>query len=404
MSSPVEPERDVRSSVALRSEQERDFLDVVVEQRAGEPARLGALLERARVESSREELSKRGYDHGFRVEDLISVALTGVPDGEEVRAGRWLARRWGLQATVTARRSPSDPVRLSATFARRGFLPTSQRARYEREAGVLRLEAFELHAVEHCNLRCEHCCNMSPYVDDAVLSAAQVGELCKTMSRHLRCDVFKIMGGEPLLHPDITGVVRAARDSGIAERVRLFTNGLLLHRMGPDFWASLDELTISAYSSAPIKPAVLELARRKADELDFVLNVKQVSTFSEVLRAEREDDPAAVAATYRDCWLRHRCIVVRGGRFFMCTRSAYAPEFHDRILRGARPEDAASALEDGVPLDAPDLDARLEAYMNRAAPLASCRYCHGSAGPVGPHRQLAKADVRAGRLRVLEGA
>lgn len=224
------------------------------------------------------------------------------------------------------------------------------------------------------------------------------------MSRHLRCDVFKIMGGEPLLHPDITGVVRAARDSGIAERVRLFTNGLLLHRMGPDFWASLDELTISAYSSAPIKPAVLELARRKADELDFVLNVKQVSTFSEVLRAEREDDPAAVAATYRDCWLRHRCIVVRGGRFFMCTRSAYAPEFHDRILRGARPEDAASALEDGVPLDAPDLDARLEAYMNRAAPLASCRYCHGSAGPVGPHRQLAKADVRAGRLRVLEGA
>lgn len=390
----------LRAEVSLRREAQGDFLEVTIEDASGEGG-LAAMLELARLESSREQLGPRGYDRGFRVEDLVALEVEGLPSADLERALRWLERRVGLKPRAAPASSAAGVPRLRFSFARRGYLKTSQRARYEREGGLLRLEAFELHPVEHCNLRCEHCCNMSPFVPPRTLSAEQVGELCRKLAAHLHADVFKIMGGEPLLHPDVGGVIRAARESGIADRVRLFTNGLLLHTMGEDFWRALDELTISAYASAPIKPAVLELARRKAEELDFVLNVKQVSTFSEVLRAEREHDDAAVAETYRSCWLRHRCIVVRAGHYFMCTRSAYAQDFHARILNGAQPEDAASAAQDGVPIDAPDLGARLLAYMNRATPLSSCRYCHGSGGPVGPHRQLRKSDVAARRLRVL---
>ena len=395
----------VSIDVALRGGSGGDVLEVsVAVPQGGEPA-FERLLAALRHASSRAELSARGVQGAYRVEDLTEVDAS-VPADDAALADRWLRRRLARDTSVrvSAKRDTSAGARLRGTFARRGTLPTSQRARYERSAPGARIqvEAFELHVVEHCNLRCAHCCNMSPYLADHTLSVTAIEEMCRSMAEHLHVDVFKIMGGEPLLHPDITGALHAIRRSHISGTVRLFTNGLLLHRMGDDFWGALDELTISNYTSAPVKPAVLQAARDKARAFGVVLNVKPVAEFSEVMRGERETDDARVRRTYQGCWLRHRCLVVRRGKFYMCTRAAYAAEFHHALLHDAHPDDRQRALAgDGVPLATPDLGEALLAYLNRVEPLASCRFCHGGAGPVAPHAQLSKADVREGRLRPL---
>lgn len=393
----------VAIEVAVREGAAGDLLDVRAAVDAHGDRALEQLFAALRHASSRGELAPHGLEGAFRVEDLLEVEAD-VATEEAALAERWLRRRLPRETAVRVREGGlrGAPAQVRATFARRGALPTSQRRSYERVDGRTRVEAFELHVVEHCNLRCAHCCNMSPYLADRTLSVAAVEEMCRAMAAHLQVDVFKIMGGEPLLHPDLTGVLHAIRRSGISETIRLFTNGLLLHQMSDAFWGALDELTVSNYTSAPVKPALLDGAREKARAFGVVLNVKPVAEFSEVMRAEREDDDAEVRRTYEGCWLRHRCLVVRGGKFFMCTRAAYAEEFHDGLLHGAHPEDRDRALAgDGVPLSAPDLGSALLAYLNRAEPLASCRFCHGGAGPVAPHAQLSRADVREGRLRPL---
>ncbi|PCC73662.1 4Fe-4S single cluster domain-containing protein [Nannocystis exedens] len=377
-----------------------DQLDVqvAVEDR-GEPA-LERLLAALRHATSQAELLAHGVAGAYRVEDLLAVDAA-VVDDDEARAERWLRRRLSKETAVQVR--PRDGrARARATFARRGARPTSQRKVYTRSGDKIRVEAFELHVVEHCNLRCAHCCNMSPYLAERTLTVAEIEAMCRTMAAHLQVDVFKIMGGEPLLHPQITEVLHAIRRSGISETIRLFTNGLRLHAMDDAFWAALDELTISHYASAPVRPAHLAAARARARAFDVVLNVKPVGEFSEVMRLAREPDDATVGATYERCWLRHRCLVVRRGKFYMCTRAAYAEEFHRDIAHGAYADDREAALAgDGVPLDAPDLGAALLAYLNRAEPLVSCRFCHGGDGPVAAHTQLSRADVRAGRLHPL---
>ncbi len=365
---------------------------------AGDVA-LERLLAALRHASSHAELTARGVDGPFRVEDLLALTAT-VPAAELGPAERWLRRRLARDTAVAV--EPGEGSRVVASFARRGARPTSQRARYERVGGRIRVEAFELHVVEHCNLRCTACCNMSPYLAEHTLSVDAIAAMCQTMAAELDVDVFKIMGGEPLLHPQIAAVLRAVRASGISQTVRLFTNGLLLHTMTDEFWAALDELTISNYTSAPVKPELLAAAQAKARAFDVVLNVKPVTEFSEVMRGEREADPAQLQRTYEGCWLRHRCLVVRRGKFYMCTRAAYADEFHRDLLHGAHPDDRAAALAgDGVPLSTPELGEALLAYLNRSQPLNSCHFCHGGAGPLAAHTQLAKADVRAGRLRPL---
>ncbi|MFZ6186084.1 radical SAM protein [Nannocystis pusilla] len=365
----------------------------------GEPA-LERLLDALRHATSQAELLAHDITGAYRVEDLLAVHAV-VADDDPAPAERWLRRRLSKETAVHVH-TRGGRASARATFVRRGERPTSQRKVYARVDDKIRVEAFELHVVEHCNLRCAHCCNMSPYLAERTLTVAEIEAMCRTMATHLQVDVFKIMGGEPLLHPEITAVLRAIRRSGISETIRLFTNGLRLHAMDDAFWGALDELTISHYTSAPVRPAHLEAARAKARAFDVVLNVKPVGEFSEVMRAAREHDDAAIRDTYERCWLRHRCLVVRRGKFYMCTRAAYAEEFHRDIVHGAHPDDREAALaRDGVPLDTPDLGAALLSYLNRAEPLVSCRFCHGGDGPVAAHTQLSKADVRAGRLHPL---
>jgi organic radical activating enzyme len=352
--------------------------------------RLTAALVKLRQVSSRESVRQIGLDRGFRLEDATAAELRLPAEDDAAFARAFLLRRLPREASLQI--APGD-FSLAVSFAGRiGGAPA--RHRYELEGSRLRVEAFELHVTEHCNLRCANCCNMSPLVPEKFLSVEETRALCERMSRVLIADVFKIMGGEPLLHPDIAGVLRAVRSTSIGERVRLFTNGLLLPSMPEAFWEALDELTISDYTSAKLKPAVLELAARQSARHGFVLNVKPVNEFSQVLSPHFRQE---TQQTFERCWLRHRCLIVRGGRFYMCTRAAYAADFLAHAAHEAAPGDLDRS-GDGIALDAPDLLATLEQYLNRKQPLGACHYCYGSDGAVEPHYQLKRSEVREGVL------
>jgi hypothetical protein len=356
---------------------------------------LQSLFESLRRESARPAMRALGHDAGFRLEDTRAIALRVPPDVAAEPLHRWLARRLERDTPVAIVRAPG-PLALAASIAgRQGYAP--ERTEYRTDAdGRVRVEAFEVHVAEHCNLRCANCCNMSPFVERRFLEVEEIEEICARMRTGLSAAVVKIMGGEPLLHPRIADVIRALRASGVGDRVRLFTNGLRLRAMSDDFWDALDEMTISNYDSAPVRAPLLDLARQRSREHGFVLNIKDVHEFSQVLSPRFVADPSR---TFAQCWLRHRCLIVRRGRFYMCTRAAYAPDFlaaveHDPVPAGIE----IVRDDDGVEIAAPDLAERLLRYLNRDRPLGACHYCRGGDGPVLPHHQLTRGDVAAGRM------
>ncbi len=381
----------------------------------GLAARLRAAEINLRALSAETALREVGIERGFRMEDLVLLRVS-VAAAELADAERWWRRRLGPEPCIECLAidvgdddvdsgvdSGVDDV--VAVFGSRGAAAHSQRQRYAPDPaldGRVRLEAFELHVTEHCNLRCAHCYNTSPYLDHKALAPADIAQTLKTMSGVIHADVFKIMGGEPLLHPEITEVVRVVRDSGIGDVVRLFTNGLLLHRMDDAFWRSLDHLTISSYDSAPVRPEHLALVEEKAQQFDVVLNVKPVDTFSQVMNNARQHDDSKVFETWKQCWLRHRCLVARDGRFFSCTRAAYLPDLHNKLVLTDPFDDTVARRDaDSVAIDDPDLGDKVLALLNRDSPVNACRFCLGGDGPRERHRQLSRDDVRGGRLRPL---
>ncbi len=350
-----------------------------------------------RAVSARENVARLGRDQGYRIEDAVRVEASGLDAAHVARATTWLSRRLPPGASVSCSCDPpGGPLSLRARMAPRA--PEETRSYAVSDEGRVAVESVELHVVEHCNLRCAQCCNVSPYLPERSMSVAEVRATCERLRDVVRPDVLKIMGGEPLLHPDVGGVLRAVRESGVAPRIRLFTNGLLLRTLDDDAFSALDELTVSSYASAPLRAEIVAETEERARRFDVVLNVKPVDTFSTVLsRAARS--PAEAQAAYDACWLRHRCLVVRHGVFYQCTRAAYHADYHARVDVEERDADAeATQRSQGIPLDAADFAARLAVYLGSSDTLASCTHCYGSSGPLAPHVQLRKRDVKDGRL------
>ncbi len=350
-----------------------------------------------RAVSARENVARLGRDMGYRIEDAVRVEAHGLDAADVARATTWLTRRLPPRASVSCSCEPHDgPVTLRARIAPRA--PEETRAYAVDTDGRVAVESVEIHVVEHCNLRCAQCCNVSPYLPKRSMSVAEVRATCERLREVVRPDVLKIMGGEPLLHPDVGGVLRAVRESGVAARIRLFTNGLLLRTLDDAAFSALDELTVSSYASAPLRPDLVAETEERARRFDVVLNLKPVDTFSTVLSRLARNTPEAQAA-YDACWLRHRCLVVREGVFYKCTRAAYHADYHAFVDVEARDADAeATQRAQGIRLDAEDFAVRLASYLGSSEKLESCTHCHGSSGPLARHVQLRKRDVKDGRL------
>ncbi len=74
------------------------------------------------------------------------------------------------------------------------------------------LDWFAIHAVDHCNKRCQYCNNHSPFMKRRNYSASEyIPHLIQMLRRGIRFDHIRIAGGEPFLHPDLLGFAKELR-------------------------------------------------------------------------------------------------------------------------------------------------------------------------------------------------
>jgi hypothetical protein len=250
--------------------------------------------------------------------------------------------------------------------------------------GKVATRSLESHVVDHCNLTCAECCSLSPLLPRWQIEPADLARDLARAAQVLAPRVFKLVGGEPLLHPDIVELVRIARTSGIAPTVSITTNGLLLPRMPDALWDAVDALTISLYPRPALEPETIALVEERAARFGVALNWKRQDEFVVMTRDEPTTDASETVAIYDACWIRERCHMLRDGRFYTCTRPPHFTSYYrgDHDFTG-----------DGIPLEGADLADRLLAYLRRDTPLATCAHCLGGAAAQVPHRLLTRDEL-----------
>jgi hypothetical protein len=249
--------------------------------------------------------------------------------------------------------------------------------------GKIVTRSLEAHVVDHCNLTCAECCSLSPHLPHWQVEPAALARDLAHATRILAPRVFKLVGGEPLLHPQLVELVEIVRASRIAPRLSITTNGLLLERTPDALWEAIDALTISLYPRPALSAASRAAIEERAGRAGVALNWKQQDEFVVMTRTRPTDDDGATAAIHEGCWIRERCHMLRAGRFYTCTRPPHLQAYYRGQL---------DFTGDGIALECATAD-QVHAYLTGTQPLQACAHCFGGSNATQPHRLLTRDEL-----------
>lgn len=188
---------------------------------------------------------------------------------------------------------------------------------------------LEYHLVHSCNLKCAGCSHYSSLLDKLTfISKEQIEiEMNLLRTRTNNGDALRwlrLLGGEPLLHPDLTDCLNIIRNIFPKTRVTLVTNGINLHKMSDTFYKVCQyndiEILVTDYGLIDINN-VLHLIKSKGVKIDIYQTCRDWY-FQNIRLTEEIND------CFNQCYHRKQCINYKEEKIFLCPQMAYIDIFN----------------------------------------------------------------------------
>jgi len=233
---------------------------------------------------------------------------------------------------------------------------------------------------DHCNLRCAGCIHFAPLAEPRFLDLGQYDRDLSALASIPGIEQYiyelSLMGGEPLLHPELPAVLRLSRAHLPKLRIALVSNGLLLKRMGDEFWRAMREYEIELHLSPyPIRidyPALMELAASHGVEAILTGDVtytqdedSKEAFFRLALDESGSQDPVVA---HNRCPFGGRTLQMSEGRIWPCQVAA-----HHGTLNKRFDLDMHSQPQDSLVIA--DITSTDQIEELRRHPHPMCRYC-----------------------------
>lgn len=226
---------------------------------------------------------------------------------------------------------------------------------------------LETHLVHHCNLNCVGCSHFSPLVDEKWF--ADIDSYEKDIERisefSFPLKVIKLMGGEPLLHPEIISFFEVTRRHLKETKIILVTNGILLSSKEDKFWRACHDNGVSIeISGYPIDLDVKKI-NHLASKYSVDLFYKKVQ--GEMRARYLEPEPKFSARrNFNKCCMAN-CTTLLEGKLYPCSLGTYI-NFFNESSNTHFPE------EKGLDLHRKNLSKeQILNYIN--SPIELCKYC-----------------------------
>jgi hypothetical protein len=235
---------------------------------------------------------------------------------------------------------------------------------------MIHLPHLETDITTACQLSCVACNHSVPLWrrrGPMTADPVQVEADLTRLARIAHADRWGALGGEPLLHHRLVDILRIARVSGVADRIEVWSNGLLLQRQRPDFWRAFDVLVLSVYPGKHDAASLEWITRKCGDEgIELVAKDERHAPNFRTMLEPRPTEPEATATKFARCFFRAFSRVANAGYFFTCCCAPHLPTLVQGRTYGA----------DGVPIAGLD-EQTLGEYLSRSEPLGCCTICAG---------------------------
>lgn len=240
------------------------------------------------------------------------------------------------------------------------------------------LDYLEFQVADHCNLNCAGCLHYSPYAPKRFASLETMErDLARLSSIFSNIRHIRIMGGEPLLNPELAAFVRLARQFFPKSKIRVVTNGVAFH--GFKDLSVLKECNVGLdWTKYPPTFGLEEKIVKTCREAGVDLRITENNAFMARLKTKGMN-----CAWKSFAWCRERlyCPILDSGRIAVCASARYA-EYYNKVAGSNIPVDL------GVDIYANDAKAIMRYLMT---PVAACAFCTADAR-IFPWKQCESAE------------
>ena len=232
------------------------------------------------------------------------------------------------------------------------------------------LPHIEFRIAEQCNLNCKMCTEYCALVKEPTFYPLDKFTRDFTRLREFIDDfaAIRILGGEPLLNPQVGEFVKVCRKLYPVSPIHVVTNAILLPKMSDDFFDTIREcnavIWISFYPPMESKmPAIAQLLKKK--NVSHLISQK-IETFFRRQTLRRNNHPEKM---FERCFFSN-CHNLCDGKIAACFLP-FVTKYFNAYYGKNLPEDGALDL-----YDASLTTKKLKAFLLK--PIERCNYCSKS--------------------------
>lgn len=238
------------------------------------------------------------------------------------------------------------------------------------------MDYMVLNILDHCNLRCKGCDHFACIAEPYLVSKNTIHKDLERMAEIMGSDYITkigVMGGEPLLHPDLLDILKDVREHFPYAIIRLTTNGLLLGQQNELFWKTLRDNNVSIVNTKYPLQIDHEGFKKRADKegvkfMHFEGTDNGKKLFKKKINLEGTSNPVK---SFLECHISNYGNFLMEGKLYGCPFSCQSYRiFNKKFCQSLR-------LTDDDYLDIYKIKDKQEIFDFAARPKYYCRYCEG---------------------------
>lgn len=230
------------------------------------------------------------------------------------------------------------------------------------------LETMEIHVAEHCNLNCKNCsmfCGLVETCDFPCYQEFEEGiKQLKNFFPHIK--KFRIIGGEPLLNPELDKYICLIRNVYPYTDIRLISNGILVTKMSDQLIQTIidNDVTFIVTQYISLKHSIDEINRFLSKTGIRYIVTEAVLEFQKIYNALGDSD---IDENFYRCHWKGSCATMYGTKIATCYIPFVIHYFSDKFNLAIEETGKIDLMEEG--LTAQEIIKRMH------TPFDMCRYC-----------------------------
>lgn len=240
------------------------------------------------------------------------------------------------------------------------------------------LKKIDIHLTDHCNLNCKGCTHFSPLAEEFYINVDDFEADLKRMSYLTGGQIEEIylLGGEPLLHPEITEFFPIARNLFRNSKIIVISNGILLPKMEDKFFKALRRSDVQLWISDYCLNMDYGAIQKKCKDFNVTLMYTSYTKDKDgnKLWTKFTLDPEGKqnwVNAFEACCIKN-CVTLKKGKLYTCPTIAHIEHFNKHFKTNLE-------VSEYDYIDIYKINSHQGLLDAMVKPTAFCRYCKTNA-------------------------